>query len=271
MRKIENKLRISNQFKTRVLKSLIFDFFGDIIIKIKGDIMGRGRSSGGSSRGSSSGSSRGMSRSSFNSSRTSSRHYGGNRTTVIIGGGHHGHYHGGHAGPGTYIFMAVIFIMFALMALGFGINMIAEANRYDSVLAKCVDNEKTHGWYYTTYQYTVDGNFYENRSMEGWEFPEDINAVVEIYYLKSDPNCITEERPGSIGGGIGLILFAAAFGGAGALLIRTAVKSKNKVQSSSEGTTVEEKVETHNKCPYCGGKYNKSSDSCPKCGASKID
>lgn len=231
--------------------------------------MSRGRSSGGSRGSSSSGGSRGMSRSSFNSGSSSRRYGGGNRTTVIIGGGHHGHYHGGSAGPGTYIFMAVIFIMFALMGLGFGINMIAEANRYDSVLAKCVDNEKTHGWYYTTYQYTVDGNFYENRSMEGWEFPEDINAVVEIYYLKSDPNCITEERPGSIGGGIGLILFAAAFGGVGALLIRTAVKSKNKLKSSSEGTPVEEKEETHIRCPYCGSGYDKKLSSCPKCGASK--
>ena len=231
--------------------------------------MGRGRSSSsGGSRGSSSfgGGSRGISRSSVRSGSRSHMH---SHTTVFVGGGHH--YHNRDAGPGTFIFMAVIFIFFGLMALGFGIGMFAEAAKYSSVNAKCIENEKVNGWYYTTYEYTVKGTEYENRSNEGWEFPEDEGAVVKIYYLKSDPNEITEERPGDIGAGIGLTFFALIFTGAGVLLIAQAVKLKNKASQSTDETTVGEKVENHIKCPYCGSRYNKSSNSCPKCGASKAD
>jgi len=235
--------------------------------------MGRGRSSsGGSSRGSSfGGGSRGRSRSSVSFSRGSRWGHSHHHTTVIVGGGHHhGHYHG-EASLGTFIFMAVIFILFGLGALGFGISLFVEAGKYSSVQATCLDNERVNGWYYTTYEYSVKGTEYVNRSNEGWEFAEDEGAVVTIYYLKSDSNEITEERPGSIAGGIGLTVFALIFIGVGGLLIHQGVKSKKKVAQTQPDGAIEEKVETHNKCPYCGSKYNKSSDSCPKCGASKLD
>ena len=229
--------------------------------------MGRGRSRSGSS---SFGGSRGSSRSSVSRHSRSGIGHSHHHTTVFVGG--HGGVHVGTGGPGTFIFMAIIFIFFGLMALGFGIGMFAEAGRYASVKATCVKNEEVHGWYYTTYEYKVDGTEYENRSNEGWEFPEDVGAVVTIYYLKSDPNEITEERPGNIGAGIGLTVFSLIFIGAGGLLISQAVKRKGNIgtQSNNETTTNNEKIETYNKCPYCGSKYNKSSDSCPKCGASKM-
>jgi hypothetical protein len=165
--------------------------------------------------------------------------------------------------------MSVIFMLFGIMGLCFGIGLIAEACKWDSTLGTCLSNEKMHGWYYTTYSYQVDGTPYVSRSNEGWEFPEDENAEVTIYYLKSDPNEITEERPGSIAGGIGLFVFASIFVGAGVLLLKTAKKAKGKVSESLNSSPVEAKTDSKIKCAYCGSKYDSNLNSCPKCGAGK--
>ena len=230
--------------------------------------MSRGRSSsGGGSRGSSSSGGRGMSRSSYNrGSHRSGRSGRYSNTTVFIGGGHS---HGGPAGPGHLIFMAVIFLLFGIGFFIFGVSLAVQSFRYAPVDARCVDNDLVGGWYYTTYEYNVDGYDYTSTSNEGWEKPEVIDRVVTIYYLKSNPYEITEERPGN-GGGVVVAIFALVFVAAGGLLIWQAVKHKKPNKQLADGTlTIKE--ETHTRCPYCGSKYNKNSDSCPKCGAGKTD
>ena len=243
--------------------------------------MGRGRSSsGGSSRGSSSSGSRGFSSSSrgrSNSRRFSSGRWNNSpsRTTVIIGGHHNNrNYGGGKSEVGVLVFMAVIFMLFGLVPFAMGVGIVVKANRYETVQAVCVDNNYSGGWYYTTYEYEVKGIDYKNESSVGWEFPETKGKTVTIYYLKSNPNQITEEAPTSAGKGVAIMLFSLVFVGAGVLLICAAVKQRkqgkiNVGEKSSETEVPAFEEETEIKCPYCGSKYDKKLSACPRCGASK--
>lgn len=229
--------------------------------------MGRGRSSSGGGRGSSSSSSRG------GSSRSYGRHGGRSHTTVIVGG--HGHYHHSSGSPVIGVVVGIIFCLVGLFCVFGGFGKIIDASKYETVQAECVMNEESHGWYYTTYEYTVDGVEYTNRSMEGWEFPEDIGKVVEIYYSKSNPNEIWEEKPATSGEGLIIVFVGLVCAGMGAIPMVICIKEiKKSKQTRAEGDstpTLEKPQETHNKCPYCGARYKKTSDSCPKCGASKVD
>ncbi|MBQ8615221.1 MAG: hypothetical protein IJ415_01475 [Clostridia bacterium] len=237
--------------------------------------MGRGRSSsggGGGSRGSSNfGGGRGSSRSSFGGGRVHRSH-----TTVIVGGGH-GHYHSSGS-PWVGIIVGAIFCIVGAFIVFGGFGQLFSSFNYSTVKAECVKNEKSGVWYYTTYDYTVDGKDYTNRSMEGWEFPEDIGKVVTIYYLKSDPNVIYEENPESKSEA-GIMIFAGLIcAGMGSIPLFVCIKEikRNKsTPSTSSDSEIPEyqqpKEEQTNKCPYCGARYKKSSDSCPKCGASRID
>ena len=172
--------------------------------------------------------------------------------------------------------MAIIFMIVGMIPVFIGGNMVAEHFRYESVEAECVLNEEIHGWHYTTYEYEVDGEEYRNRSQEGWEFPE-YNKYVTIYYLKSNPNIITEENPGNIGGGIGLALIGSVFVGAGVLLLVVGIKQTKK-KSSKDGTDInnsnsksQQPLKPKVRCLYCGAKLDSDDKSCPRCGASRID
>ncbi|MBQ9795738.1 MAG: hypothetical protein IJW36_02075 [Clostridia bacterium] len=239
--------------------------------------MGRGSSSsGGGSRGGSfgGGSSRGMSRSSFNS--RSSHHWGRSHhhTTVIVGG--HGHHYHGSGSPWIGVIVGAIFVLVGLFCVFGGFGQLFKSNDYASVSAKCIDNDYVSGWYYTTYEYTVNGTDYTNRSIEGWELPEDVGRYVTIYYLKSDPNVITEENPNDKAGAGIMIVVGFICAGMGAIPMVICIKAlkqkKTTDTNAGESASVEQpKEEPTNKCPYCGARYKKSSDSCPKCGASRID
>ena len=230
--------------------------------------MGRGRSSsGGSSRGSSSwgGSSRGF-------SSRGGRVSGRSHTTVFVGG--HGHYHSSGS-PWVGVAVGGLFAFFGLLIVLFGIGTCFNYLKYDKVSATCVDNVKSQGYYYTLYDYTIDGKFYDNvRSNQGWQFEEVVGKTVTIYYLKSDPNEISEENPVDLTAGFIMIGFGLVFGGMGAIpmvLSIKEIKAGKGVSSESENSKPTAVEETSKKCPYCGAKYNKNSDTCPKCGASRID
>ena len=243
--------------------------------------MSRGRSSSGSrgssfssSRGSSRSSSRGFSRSGSRSS--GYRNHSSRHTTVFVGGG--GYYDDGSrvtgkAGGGLLIFMSIFFLLFGGLALIFGVDMISDSLKYDSVLGTCISNRDRDGWYYTTYSYTVDGYNYVNESIEGWELEETIGKTVTIYYLKDNPNVITENKPEGAGTGIVVLVFSLVFLGAGVLLIVTGVKQikKEKNKKVAEVNVGTEKVEEKIRCLYCGSKYDSKLSSCPKCGASKSE
>ncbi|MBR6779275.1 MAG: hypothetical protein IKM43_03940 [Clostridia bacterium] len=240
--------------------------------------MSRGSSSS-SSRGSSSSSSRGSSRSSWSSSRGSSRSWGSSNHTTVIIGGSGGHY-SGKANPIAWI---VILFLIGLMSFTFGVSLASDSNQYGKVYAECVDNDYIGGWYYTTYEYTVNGKEYESRSEEGWEFPETEGKTVEIFYLKDNPNIITEKEPSGSGVGAVLIVVGLICIGVGVLIIVHQVKKKKKAKAEqttdSQSTTDTEPTildettkqeEQFVRCSYCGSKYDKTATSCPKCGASRM-
>ena len=238
--------------------------------------MGRGRSSfGGSSRGSSSwgGSSRGSS-SWSRSSRSS-----GSRNTVIIwnGGGGNSYYSEGGSSPKNKlpmaVFMCIICCFISIVFIFLGCNVLSEASLYSEVLATSVDNTKSGSYYYTTYEYIVDGRFYRNKSQEGWEFPEIKGKNVVIYYLESNPNVISEENPADLGLGILVIVCGLGFAAGGIISLVVTIVKKKKATANDvvDGGKKEalSSIEEESRCPYCGAKYSSSLGSCPKCGAGK--
>ena len=231
--------------------------------------MGRGGSSlgGGGSRGSSSfGGGRGHS--SFSGGRSRGSH-----TTVIIGGHGHGYYHTSGS-PIIGIIVGAIFCMVGLGTVFGGIGEFFDSFKYSTVQAECVMNEKAGGYYYTTYDYTVNGVDYTSRSMVGWEIPEIEGNIVTIYYLESDPNVIYEENPASKTEAVIIIFAGLVCAGIGSIPLFVCIKEIKRTKQTSSGDSVEEnpaKQETSNRCPYCGGRYSKNSHSCPKCGARRMD
>ncbi len=250
--------------------------------------MGRGRSSGGgSSRGSSSfGGSRG--RSSYSSSRGSSSYSsrgsssynydrGSHRTTVIIGGSRHYHsgdggYSSGGSSKAGYIIGAIMCFIFSIIMCFVFFGEVASVSEFGSVSGTCVDNEYMNGWYYTTYTYNVDGENYRERSMEGWEFAEEIGKVVTIYYDKDDPEDIMESKPVVGVGSIVIGVIGIVLGVVGIILVVKVVKmGKNgsdgyETSSSASYSPSLSTDSTQKTCTYCGSKYNSGLDSCPKCG-----
>ena len=236
--------------------------------------MSRGRSSS-SSRGGSSSRGRSSSRSLSRSSR-SIRSSGG----VSFSFGYHHHDHHNHHGHGGYvslgktgsIILAIVFIFFGLMLAAFGATALVKRMQYGKVDATCIDNDYIDGWYYTTYTYEVDGVNYTSMSSEGWELSEIEGKTVTIYYLKSNPNQITELSP-SNNKGI-LLLFGLIFTGAGVLVIVVKLKNKNKaadeVEESNENSSIVTDSNEKVSCSYCGTKVSNDKTSCPNCGGELI-
>lgn len=224
--------------------------------------MGRGRSSSSSSRGRSSSGSRGGSSRSSGSSRSIS-YIGGHRshTTVIVGGG--GHFSSGSSRFNN-IFAAIVLIIIGLFPLSIGISGFIRNGAYAKTTGTCIDNTYSMGWYYTTYVYTVDGIDYINRSNEGWEFEEVIGKSVKIYYLKSDPNEITELLPTDTAQNLIIFFIGVAFITPAIIMIVITLKKKDK--DKLEELEPEQKVKI---CQYCGSKFTDDDISCRNCGAGK--
>lgn len=232
--------------------------------------MGRGRSSS-SGRGSSSSSG------SWSSSRGSSRSGSSSRTTVIW------HSRSSYHGNGSFSLLpiAIILLIIGAIMTMFIVPSIFEGFNYGSVSAKCIKNVERNTWYYTTYEYVVDGVEYVNESEEGWEFPETVGKTVTIYYLKDDPTSITEKNPG-IDSADGIILvIGLVFVGVGIYLIFLSKKLKAKKEIGNNGveerdfnnqeiSNTNSRMPEKIKCHYCGCKYNPSLNSCPSCGAGNI-
>ncbi len=240
-----------------------------------GSSRGRMGPSGGSSRGSmgsSGGSSRG--RSSVGIGWSSGRHH--SHTTVFVGGHRHVHHHGSGS-PIVAVIVGVIFALIGSFTLLGGIVSIFSSPEYLPVSAKYVRyDEGMGGWNYRTYDYTIDGIDYTNRSMQSWEFADeqDIGKFFTIYYLESDPNMIYEEIPENDDSGNGVMIFGGLlFASVGILTVVVSVKSIKKRNSSEDvgdGEIKKESVDSSRvRCPYCGTKYNRNSNNCPQCGASR--
>ena len=221
--------------------------------------MGRGRmgnSGGGGSRGSGG----------FSGGRRVGRSH--SHTTVFVGShGHHRH----DGGSGSPIVAIIVGALFVIVGIGVLFGGFAQLFKYGTVDAKCVLNEKSNSYYYSTYEYTIDGKDYRNRSMQSWEFEEEINKVVEIYYDKNNPNKIYEECPTSKGEAALIIVGGFVFAAIGSLPVFLGIKQLKGAKSGNgaELGSSPAAQETHTRCQYCGAKFNKNSDSCPKCGAGK--
>lgn len=233
--------------------------------------MGRGRSTSGGSRGRmvSNGSRGGMSPGGGRGVR-----HGGSRTTVIIGGGY-GSRHRGHGRPSKTgnIIAGIILLMFGAVLFTALISSIIDANSYASVTGTVVKNEYVGGGYYTTYEYTVKGEEYVNRSQQSWEFPED-DDYATIYYEKDNPNNIVEEKPELGFANVIVGIMAVVFTGVGVVLLVQGIKMKKEDEVSSDNSSnnsipTSSSSEQYTRCPYCGSKYKSDLNSCPKCGAGK--
>lgn len=232
--------------------------------------MGRGRSTSGGSRGRmvSSGSRGGMSSGGGRGVR-----HGGSRTTVIIGGGY-GPRHRGHGRPSKTgnIIAAIIFLMFGAVLFTALISSIIDANSYASVTGTVVKNEYVGGGYYTTYEYTVKGEEYVNRSQQSWEFPED-DEYATIYYEKDNPNNIVEEKPELGFGNVIVGIVAVVMTATGVILLVQGIRMKRENETETYGgdssSSSETKPETHTTCSYCGSRYKSDLSACPRCGAGK--
>ena len=94
--------------------------------------------------------------------------------------------------------------------------------------------------------------------------------------MKSNPNEISEDRPVDLASGFLMVGFGLVFGVIGAIPMVLSIKEIKAGKGSSVGSGESSQPtvaaeETSKRCPYCGAKYNKNSDTCPKCGASRID
>jgi len=229
--------------------------------------MSRGRS-----RSSSSSGSRGMSRSSYSSSRRSysSPVY---RNVVVIGG--NSGYSNNHGGTGSFISGVVAggFLVFlGIIALIFGFTSLVETQKdYESTYATVVSNVIDDGWYYTTYDYFVKGEYYRNKSQEGWEFPAEKGETVLIYYQTSNPNIITEEIPNK-SSPTPFLVIGGAFTIIGAIVILSSVHNKKRTkQIAQSDTTISNEPVKQEKvyCSYCGAEIPEGSNKCLNCGAPK--
>jgi len=239
--------------------------------------MGRGSSSSRGSSRSSSSSGRGSSRSSWSSSSDRSWRSSRSRGTTVIWYNSNGTSSG--SAHFSIIPLAILLIIFGAIAMFVGVSSIFSGFKYSSVSAECVDNDFIGGWYYTTYEYEVDGVEYTSRSTEGWELPEIEGKIVTIYYLKDDPSVITEENQGFSTDQIVWVLFGVAFigGGIGLIFLNKKMKAKKQLEASSdnqsqlEDTPSDIEPISKTKCKYCGTSYDSNEISCPSCGAKNND
>lgn len=208
--------------------------------------MGRGSSSGGGSRGSSSSSSRGSS--------SSSRSSGSSRSWISSDSSISG-------GVRNYITI----IIFSLILLTIGIVQYVDAKKYLPTNAVCVENKLLNDYYYTTYEYEIDGIEYRNRSQEGWELPEIIGETVVIYYLKDNPNYITEKEQPTTINIVFIIIGVELTVVYGFLLVKNIKKEQQKKQEK------EQEIKKYATCVYCGGKCEITDTKCSNCGAARIN
>ncbi len=236
--------------------------------------MGRGRSSSGgrgsssSSGGSSFSSTRGRSRSSSNRSWSSSSI----RSSTSSGSTS---YSGGSSSGAPPLMLGIIFMIFGIAIISAGLVGFIKADKYSITYGTAIENNISHGWYYTTYSYQIDGVSYVNESQEGWQYPETKGKTVKLYYLKSNPNHITEKEPSNTEDGPIIIIIGCVFGGIGLAVFIFSINAKReekkqlaKTKEMLEIPLPAQNVDNKVTCPYCGTKYNKNSSSCPNCGAS---
>lgn len=148
-------------------------------------------------------------------------------------------------------------VFLGLLFIAVGISELIKCNSYSAINGVMVDNDLIEDLYYSSYEYVVDGKEYYSRSSEGWNEPKDIGKVFRIYYLKDNPNVITDEN---LSESDWIIEFAIGFFclGIAVFLIVRVVKLKGQFNKAE--TTTQEKTLVI--CEYCGGTMNANDLKC---------
>lgn len=186
------------------------------------------------------------------------------------GRGYYGHR--SHGRLNSLILPIIFLTIFATMFTFAGIMLLQGTLKYDSTKGVAVSNRYSGTWHYTTYEYTVDGKDYVRESEEGWELPEEIGKTVTIYYLKDNPESITEKEPTPIFAGILVLVVGVGVAVGVVFMIKSEIdrRKKRKAEETSGADTSQQSSATASKtvtCPYCGTRHSKNSPSCPSCGS----
>ena len=244
------------------------------------------------------------------------------------GGGYHGgppphhggpHYFGGpyhhpyrYHGPMFFFFgrpvygrggmVGAVLLLLVCIAIGLGLTIIGasmqtiSANDYGQTVGTVVKNDYNYSvedgdyYYFTTYRYTVNSTTYTQKSEIGWDEPADIGTTETIYYLKSNPQIVTDLDPeeGQSSGKVVLIFVGLIFGVGGLICLIVCIskyrKNKKNSESSEEQTVSQTTASTSEPfteyssssyslndnrkvCEYCGTILRTGETKCPGCGA----
>ena len=188
------------------------------------------------------------------------------------------------------LIFACLFVLFFSLALANN-----NERSYGTIIgtATVVDSAYMYGdkYYYTTYNFVLDGKEYSTESQIGWtQLPDipigkedDIDYVLqyylgkqfELYYLKDNPYVIYEieeglenlpsQNSGYIIGSIFMFIVAVSIFAIG--INRT--EEDTEYAKEYERLLQEQELKRENKllCKYCGTKVDKDIHKCPSCGA----
>ena len=179
-----------------------------------------------------------------------------------------------------------------MLAIAITFIVLAVVFRFDAVYAQtggvATDYDRKFGYYYTTYEFTVDGNEYSVESKVGWTklenmegkayTPENIDTyylhkTYQIFYKKADPYTIYEiEARSDMPSTNALYIFLAVFFGFVTIVTYAVGVYKLEIDPAyvEEQKRQEEakQMEGKRKCPYCGTIMDAKETKCPNCGSS---
>lgn len=169
---------------------------------------------------------------------------------------------------------AITIVFIALSICGFNMQYGRVAGTVESVYTRYEYGEK---YYYTSYEYVVDGRVYSAESQSGWTLlPDPIDIYIggqyELYYKKSNPYIIyeIEDKENIPTNKNFYILLAVMFG---ITTVCIAVAGIGKYEIDKEHLEAQEKLNKQKVpngkklCEYCGNISDANKDKCQSCGA----
>lgn len=187
----------------------------------------------------------------------------------------------------TYITSAIFLaltIMFIVFAVMFRFDAV-----YTQINATATDYDYKNGYYYTSYDFDINGTHYSVESKVGWTKLENmegktyteeniqnyyLNKEYAIYYKNSDPYTIYEvEAKSDMPTSSGIYIFFAVATGIVAIAIFAGGLYKYELDPEYEARQREiernKPVDGKRKCNYCNSLIDEKADKCPNCGASQ--
>ena len=147
---------------------------------------------------------------------------------------------------------------------------------YGTVMGKAVSYDEYYSfgetYYYTSYEYTVDGKEYSAESQLGWTNLYPMGYEYELYYSRSNPYEIYEVEGKSDlpNGQYGFVFFAIVVGVVLIVIAITGVKKYVVDEAATQAYQKEQEMklpEGKTRCKYCGSVSEETESKCPSCGA----